>query len=924
MKIKHRFSDFRVTEVLRPGLVQKKGPYSVYRVTKRKLSTHEAVGELAHLCDVEPSAVSVAGLKDRQGITIQHMTVPGRKPLKTKRPDLRIEHIGFAQEELTSKDSEGNSFEITVRAVEHHELAIFKKNIAPVREFGVPNYFDEQRFGNLRHGQGWIARDLMMGEYEVGLKNLLTAPSPFDDEKNRTFKSALHRTWGDWRGCRDIAGRFGAHHSIFEHLGANPDDFAGAFFRVATRLRLIHLYAFQSHIWNRAVAERIRGVVESDSRVRVPSVEGPLVFFDGEPPLKLVDSAIPLPGASLEGVEDDSSRELFASVLAAEGLTVENFRIDGVPGFQLKPEDRPLIVLPRHLRVRPAVPDADNPGLSAIVMRFELPRGAYATLVVKRLFARSADARNKADGEQVEGMNSALKAAARRGKSEQGRPEYAGSNERSDRGGYQGGNDRGNKERAPRGGGLAGERREGAYARRQGGDHGGGQRGGGQDSRGGGQGGYRGGGGQSDRGGSYQGGGNRGGYGDRGRDDSRGGERSGYGGGGQQRSGGQGGGYGGQNRGGQSGGYGGANRGGQSGGYGGQNRGGQSGGYGGQNRGGQGGGYGGQSSGGYRGRDDRGGSSYGGNSGGSSYGGNAGGSGGSGGAWGGQGRSDSSSGGGYKPREGGDRQGGGAWGGGGGNRSNSGGGYSSGGGYKGGGSDQRSGGGYGGQNRDGGGRSSGGYGGGRDNQGGGNSYGGRDSGGDNRQSGGGAWGGQGRSSSGGGYKGGGGENRSGGGYGNRDGGQRSSGGYGGSRDNQSGGRSSGGGYGSGSRDSGGGSGGSAWSGGQKSSGDYGGGQSSGGQGGGGSSAWSGGKSSGGDQSYGKSSGYKSGGGQSDSGGSGGGDWNKSKSADSKPAEGGSSYSGDNPWLKAKITKSKGSKSEGGYESKSAPSEKGDS
>ncbi len=547
MKIKHRFSDFRVTEVLRPGLVQKKGPFSVYRVTKRKLSTPEAVSELAHLCDVEPSQVSVAGLKDRQGITIQHMTVPGRRPLKTKRPDLRIEHIGFAEAELSSADSEGNSFEITVRAVENHELAIFKKNIAPVREFGVPNYFDEQRFGNLRHGQGWIARDLMMGDHEGGLKNLLTAPSPFDDERNKAFKSALHRNWGDWRSCRDIAGKFGAHHSIFEHLGGEPKDFGGAFYRVATRLRLIHLYAFQSHIWNRTVAERIRECVESDSRVRVPSVEGPLVFFDGEPPLKLVDGGLPLPGEKLEGVEGEETRALFARVLEAEGLSVDTFRIDGVPGFQLKPEERALIVLPKHLRVRPAVPDADHPGLSAVVLRFELPRGSYATLVVKRLFARSRDARSRAENGDNAGMGSALIAAERKGKQSAGsgfgrdRRETGSREVQGERGDRQGrpNEQRGGRDRA------AGDRREGAYARgpsggysggdrNRGGQGYGGQRGhGGERGAGAGGGGYRQGGGEQ-RSGYRQGGGEqRSGY-RQGGGEQRGGYRQG---GGEQRGG---------------------------------------------------------------------------------------------------------------------------------------------------------------------------------------------------------------------------------------------------------------------------------------------------------------------------------------------------------------------------------------------------
>ena len=51
-------------------------------------------------------------------------------------------------------------------------------------------------------------------------------------------------------------------------------------------------------------------------------------------------------------------------------------------------EDRSLFVVPRHLRVRPSDEDALNRGMRLVKLRFELPRGSYATLVVKRLLVR--------------------------------------------------------------------------------------------------------------------------------------------------------------------------------------------------------------------------------------------------------------------------------------------------------------------------------------------------------------------------------------------------------------------------------------------------------------------------------------------------------------------------------------------------------
>lgn len=398
MKIKQRSEDFRVRELLREGVLGETGDWRVYRVVKRKLTSVDAAARLAERAGVPPGEVSMAGLKDRQGVTVQHMAVARGRDVTLREDDLRIETVGFAREELTPESSEGNAFEIVVRGLEREELEAVRANLPLVREQGVVNYFDDQRFGNIRHRQGWIALMLMRGEHEKALKRLLAGPSPHDDRRNAAFKRALGEHWSDWRECRDVAGKFGAHHSVFEHLKKHPDDFAGAFEHIATRLRLIHLYAFQSHLWNRVVSTWIAERSDPATQVQAETVEGPLVFPGG--PLAGVgpEATFRLPGPRLADVEDAEQRALYTDALAALRMVPADFEIRGVPGFQLKGEDRRLQVVPRHLRIRPSEPDPMNRGLRLVKLRFELPRGAYATLVVKRLLARDANARYSRPG----------------------------------------------------------------------------------------------------------------------------------------------------------------------------------------------------------------------------------------------------------------------------------------------------------------------------------------------------------------------------------------------------------------------------------------------------------------------------------------------------------------------------------------------
>jgi hypothetical protein len=208
---------------------------------------------------------------------------------------------------------------------------------------------------------------------------LLAGRSENDDLRNTRFKRDLDESWGDWRACREIAGRFGQHISVFQHLARHDGDFAGAFRYVKSQVRLIHLYAWQSHLWNRAVAAHVMEVVPAKDQFVVPSPEGKLVFARGEIPIDPSWSgAFRLPGPGLDDVKVPRQRDLLALALREQGLQPHEFRIEGVSGFQLKGENRPLIVKPRNLRV-----DEDRTGKTTV--SFELPRGAYATLVMARL-----------------------------------------------------------------------------------------------------------------------------------------------------------------------------------------------------------------------------------------------------------------------------------------------------------------------------------------------------------------------------------------------------------------------------------------------------------------------------------------------------------------------------------------------------------
>ena len=386
MRLKRTQNDFRVSEILEDDTLLGDGPFAVYRVTKRGLTTFEAADLLAKAAGVERSAVAYAGLKDKDGITSQVMTVDGGKPVTFRDKAMTIRPLGKATRAIESGDSKGNSFEIFVRDLEADDMRRIRVNLNQIRKCGLPNYFDDQRFGCLRHGQGFVVRSLLRNDYQGALRALLAAPSRYGAEPVEKFKKGIQQRWGNWEDLADYT-RNRRGFTVFEHLKNNPGDFRGALERgVATRERTIHLFAFQSYLWNSAVALKIQEVVDEADLAWLPCDAGSLPVYRGIATSmykELQGFELPLLGPDTEMSEE--TERLYKKVFRHEGLPMSSFMELDLSGFRPQSEMRPVLVDPEFLRAAPAETDEIYRRRQKMRVRFSLPRGHYATLVCKRL-----------------------------------------------------------------------------------------------------------------------------------------------------------------------------------------------------------------------------------------------------------------------------------------------------------------------------------------------------------------------------------------------------------------------------------------------------------------------------------------------------------------------------------------------------------
>lgn len=362
--------------------VGERGRYFIYMMFKRKLSTHEAIRKLAILSDLPTSAFAFGGLKDKQGLSEQVISVDGRA-LKYREKNLKLTYVGRRDEPITSADVAGNRFVITARGLTHSLVERAHRSVALLQQTGMPNYFDSQRFGSVRHGQKLPAREMVRGNFEEACRLYMGTPSLNSKGAEVRAQRYISKKWGEWEELADKL-RSSPYGRMLGHLADRPTDFCGAVGYMARARRAFHLFAYQSLLWNQSVCALFRKSMDKKQRFSVPYLCGHHVFPER---LHRDWSYTTFPLLAPETVfADELVAEVCESVLAAERISLADLALPASCKGFFRTEERPLMVVPSNFSCTDDARDDLTKGKRKLELRFELPRGTYGTLLVKRLF----------------------------------------------------------------------------------------------------------------------------------------------------------------------------------------------------------------------------------------------------------------------------------------------------------------------------------------------------------------------------------------------------------------------------------------------------------------------------------------------------------------------------------------------------------
>lgn len=196
---KQQFEDFVVIEELGFEFTGE-GEHVLVYLEKKDCNTVFVAEQLAKYVGISAKNVSYAGLKDRQAVTQQWFSLhmPGKETPDFSKFDLtgcRILQITRHNKKLKIGALKGNRFKIILRNLTDN----IEPKLNTIKQYGVPNYFGEQRFGrdqnNITQAKKWATGEISVKDRKKRGFYLSAARSAiFNDIVSQRIKQNIQQT----------------------------------------------------------------------------------------------------------------------------------------------------------------------------------------------------------------------------------------------------------------------------------------------------------------------------------------------------------------------------------------------------------------------------------------------------------------------------------------------------------------------------------------------------------------------------------------------------------------------------------------------------------------------------------------------------------------------------------------------------------
>ena len=362
--------------------LRQKGKYRVYLLTKSHWNTLDLIHQLSRSLGLPPEKFSYGGKKDKHGLTYQFIAVAAPGDFSQEGKNFSLTSQGFMDRPMGPDLIQGNSFTITMRSLAG--LDLLERNIEEARRSGFANFFDDQRFRSYDPERGFFAEKILRRHWNGALQVYFTSAGPNSGKSERHRKTALYENWRDWPACLSQA-QDPLEKRVFGYLSDHPKAFARAL-HLLPQEEISMLYAaFQSYLWNEILRRILKLKVED--LAEVDGMAGSYFFWSGLDEVVfsyLAGLEIPTPAARMN-LPDELVSSFYQDVLAERSLRPGLFRTKVLRKIYFRSFKRRALVIPEDLSIIDRGEDELHPDKKKMSISFFLPRGAYGTMLVKRI-----------------------------------------------------------------------------------------------------------------------------------------------------------------------------------------------------------------------------------------------------------------------------------------------------------------------------------------------------------------------------------------------------------------------------------------------------------------------------------------------------------------------------------------------------------
>jgi tRNA pseudouridine13 synthase len=362
-EIKEQVNDF-IVEELASHEIDEDGDHLIVKLRKQNMTTMEAISKLSNMLHISKNRIGYAGNKDKRAVTEQHISIQGVTQEDVNQvftDEFELEVVG-RNGHIGLGNLDANRFEITVRQLNLpvDDLKDRSMKIVDEMDSKFPNYFGKQRFGSARPITHQVGRLILQENYEEAVWTYIAKPY---DQEYKSIRKIRDELW-ETREVEDAAEKFPEQYryekALLYHLTKNPGDYKGAIKRLPDGLQQLFIHAYQSWIFNRVLSRLIEdGWYE-------PEYEIPLVGYKTD-------------------LKDGKPENMIEEILEEENVSQEDFRLQNFPDLRSEGTYRRAFADFRNFDILSLEDDDLNMNMNKMTVKFDLPKGAYATVFLREI-----------------------------------------------------------------------------------------------------------------------------------------------------------------------------------------------------------------------------------------------------------------------------------------------------------------------------------------------------------------------------------------------------------------------------------------------------------------------------------------------------------------------------------------------------------